>query len=455
MTTDVPSTVLAKSFSAASSLSPDGLECKQNDSLTDALPSTTETLKAGKYIICPSVRFGATALCAGFETTESSVVPLSVHAVEFSKYEEFLQQEGRAWVALRQQPHKNIPKLIGCRDPVGEAGQKKSNGYLFFNPFYGDLYSECRKRRSAAGPAGERSVRRVLKQMVEAVAHCHKNNIVLGSLKLGKFMFANRERTLVQLAELEGAQLVKPGSSCATRVRSSPAYVAPEILEGGDYDGFAADVWALGVVMFVLVTGTYPFKDTDTKMLFEKIRTCDVAYPDAMSAQLRELLSMILVHDPTERPKASEVLQHDALQDGVLPLLASDAPGVPSEGVLRSASDPVSPEPRGGSKDSGPLEPTTPPTSGRRASVVAASGWGETNDELLHRMMSSGGTASPRKHAVMRRRNSFHLADHLEISATKSNRRPSAKRESWAAGLDVDVQELPAGKRRNSVITLS
>ena len=92
-----------------------------------------------------------------------------------------------------------------------------------------------------------------------------------------------------------------------------PAYVSPEILAAADvtYSGRAADVWSLGVVLFTMLVGRYPFHDPDPISLFRMIRHCRYAIPKRSMSELAEcLIRWILRCCPTERPTADEILSH-------------------------------------------------------------------------------------------------------------------------------------------------
>ncbi len=92
-----------------------------------------------------------------------------------------------------------------------------------------------------------------------------------------------------------------------------PAYVSPEILAAADstYSGFAADIWSLGVVLYTMLVGRYPFHDADPIALFRMIRQCRYVVPRrVMSEQAECLLRWILRSNPQERPSSSEILAH-------------------------------------------------------------------------------------------------------------------------------------------------
>lgn len=264
-------------------------------------------LFTGKFVVDDRHTIGSTTLVHGWDSSTSPMARLTVMPVPPGPYAKFLQNEGRVLVTLRAAPHRNLPTLVACRDPG--SSDDTGNGFVFCNPMYGDLYGEARAPR----PLGQ--MLRMFGQMVAAVTHCHAHGIVLGSLKLGKFMFADRARSTIQLADLAGARLVGPaGQVPVAEASGSPAYIAPEILgDAAHYDGFAADVWSLGVVCFVLLTGSYPFEDTSSSRLFRKIKAAEVTFPASIPGPIERLLTAMLCRDPADRLSAAAVDAHPVL----------------------------------------------------------------------------------------------------------------------------------------------
>eukprot|EP01034_Spumella_vulgaris_P029847 gene29848-36967_t len=96
----------------------------------------------------------------------------------------------------------------------------------------------------------------------------------------------------------------------------TPNYVAPEVLGKDGYDGKKADVWSIGVILYVLLAGYLPFDENTMAALFQKIKNADFEYPDWFSAEAKDLLSKILIPDPANRAKLSDLKNHPWMQHG-------------------------------------------------------------------------------------------------------------------------------------------
>lgn len=96
-----------------------------------------------------------------------------------------------------------------------------------------------------------------------------------------------------------------------------PAYVSPEILNGTPtYSGRAADMWSLGVMLYTVLVGRYPFHDADPTVLFSKIRRGQYNLPPSLSSKAKCLLKSILRQDPDLRLSAEACLCHPWLNQG-------------------------------------------------------------------------------------------------------------------------------------------
>jgi len=90
----------------------------------------------------------------------------------------------------------------------------------------------------------------------------------------------------------------------------TPSYVAPEVLDDEGYNGKVADIWSIGVILYVLVAGALPFDEKNLPALFEKIQSATYKVPSFFSQSLSDLLSKILVVDPKERSTIHDIKNH-------------------------------------------------------------------------------------------------------------------------------------------------
>ncbi|XP_053106366.1 tribbles homolog 1 isoform X1 [Hemicordylus capensis] len=196
--------------------------------------------------------------------------------------------------------HRNITGIV-------EVILGETKAYVFFDKDFGDMHSYVRSCKRLL----EQEAARLFKQIVSAVAHCHQSAIVLGDLKLRKFVFSTEERTQLRLESLEDTHIIKGEDDALSDKHGCPAYVSPEILNTtGTYSGKSADVWSLGVMLYTLLVGRYPFHDSDPSALFSKIRRGQFCIPDHISPKARCLIRSLLRREPSERLTAPEILLH-------------------------------------------------------------------------------------------------------------------------------------------------
>lgn len=118
-------------------------------------------------------------------------------------------------------------------------------------------------------------------------------------------------RSLVKLESLEDTYLLEGGDDSLSDKHGCPAYVSPEILNAnGSYSGKAADVWSLGVMLYTILVGRYPFHDVEPSSLFSKIRRGQFSIPETLTPKARCLIRSILRREPAERLTSREILDH-------------------------------------------------------------------------------------------------------------------------------------------------
>lgn len=213
------------------------------------------------------------------------------------------------------EPYRRLPHHGHVARPA-EVLAGTQHLYAFFPRPHGDMHSLVRRRRRLPEPEAAA----LFRQMAAALAHCHQHGLVLRDLKLRRFVFTDRERTKLVLENLEDACVLTGPDDSLWDKHACPAYVGPEILSSrASYSGKAADVWSLGVALFTMLAGRYPFQDSEPALLFGKIRRGSFALPEGLSAPARCLVRCLLRREPTERLTASGILLHPWLRENAIP----------------------------------------------------------------------------------------------------------------------------------------
>jgi serine/threonine protein kinase len=146
--------------------------------------------------------------------------------------------------------------------------------------------------------------RQVLKQALKALVYIHSIGVVHRDVKMDNVMIDSYKK--VKLIDF-GFSIKLPKNTKINVFCGTPAYMAPEIVSKREHIGEMADIWAFGILFFRLVTGQYPFKATNEKELFQKIKNGKFDFPPGVSVQTKNLILRILKGNPNERPTASQV----------------------------------------------------------------------------------------------------------------------------------------------------
>lgn len=196
--------------------------------------------------------------------------------------------------------HPNILKLF-------EVFETKQYLYLVLELVTGgELFDQI----VARGEYSEKDASNIVRQIISAVAHLHDNGIAHRDLKPQNLLCAGVDGDDIRMADFGLSKMFDNGEYLETCC-GSPEYVAPEVLECKPYDK-ACDLWSVGVITYVLLTGCFPFWDKNNAVLYEKIRRVEYGWPTGseISAEAKDLIRHLIEKQPEKRFTAEQALQH-------------------------------------------------------------------------------------------------------------------------------------------------
>jgi calcium-dependent protein kinase len=162
-----------------------------------------------------------------------------------------------------------------------------------------------------------------LRQMFSAISYCHGQRIVHRDLKLENWMFSSKATDApLKLIDFGFSRKFKDGTPL-TRVCGTSFYVAPEVLQGSHSN--ECDVWSLGVITFMLLSGVPPFNGSDETAILRAVRRAEFDFKAEgwrqVSDVAKDFVRSTLNKDPVQRPSAAQCLLH--------PFLATPGPHSP------------------------------------------------------------------------------------------------------------------------------
>jgi len=182
----------------------------------------------------------------------------------------------------------------------------------------GDLFDQIINN----GSYTEAAAKVVMKKICIGVQYMHTQGIMHRDLKPENILLVSEDSAMdVKVADFGLSRLFPegagPGQKTGT-VCGTPVYVAPEVLAKKQY-GYGVDVWALGVIAYIMLCGSPPFPlDMDPKSV-RMVRTSTFYFQspdwDDISDDCKDFIKQMIVADPEERAKMEDVLAHPFLKD--------------------------------------------------------------------------------------------------------------------------------------------
>lgn len=166
-------------------------------------------------------------------------------------------------------------------------------------------------------PLTESRARPILRQVFSAVAHAHSRQIVHRDIKLENVIFKDYSQTSIFLIDWGLSTFFSPSSLLQEDCGSLP-YASPELLSQKPYIGPEVDAWALGILLYAIVLGNFPFGgSTPQNKLMEFSKP--IPFPPSLSPEIVSLILHLLHLDASHRLLPAKAMEHVWFNSSLIP----------------------------------------------------------------------------------------------------------------------------------------
>ena len=172
-------------------------------------------------------------------------------------------------------------------------------------------------------PLTEPIARSLFKDILQCVKECHSHNIVHLDLKLENIMFNKHYE--VKLCDFGFAQEINSNNNLIETFVGTESYSAPEIIMRQPFNGYKADVFSLGVILFIMLTAKRPFRNARKfdnyyqhirkghfELFWKNINKCIDGL--VLSEEAVDLISKMICYESNERITVNEILEHSFMK---------------------------------------------------------------------------------------------------------------------------------------------
>lgn len=279
----------------------DSFEAILKDDMSDGRPSTSTTLSGSSlddYIVGKQIGQGAYATVAfGLHKETSKKVAIKI----YEKYK-LLDPQRRKGVRgeIRLMERLRHPNIVEFHEALDTPKQI----YLIMDFVSGGSLHHFLKKRPNRR-TDDPLAKRLFFQVCQGIKYLHDRHIVHRDVKLENLLLD--EHGTVKIIDFGFSTIVPPGKKlkvfCGT-----PSYMAPEIVARKEYTGFCADIWAMGVLLYALLCGSFPFRGQNDRDLYRKIVRGVFHIADFVGEGAKSMVNRALTTDMLRRPSVDDLL---------------------------------------------------------------------------------------------------------------------------------------------------
>ena len=205
---------------------------------------------------------------------------------------------------LKKLNHENIMKMYEIIDTP-------NNLYLILEYINGISLLQYIKNMSDH-KINEKKCKILFYQIVKGINYCQLKNICHRDIKLENILIIDNKK--IKIIDF-GFGIKTNNNTYHKFFCGTPSYMSPEIINKEKYIAQFSDIWSLGILLYTMLTGNFPFTANSQNELFNKINQGNYIIPNFISENAQKLIKKILVFQPKNRPSTEEILLDEWFED--------------------------------------------------------------------------------------------------------------------------------------------
>lgn len=162
-----------------------------------------------------------------------------------------------------------------------------------------ELYNRCNRHIS------HDLCRKLAYQIFDAMAYLHEHKIAHRDIKLENILVTNNN--IIKIIDF-GFGVYEGDNSLQSFFCGTPNYMPPEIAYKVNYHATLSDLWSLGILLYKMIVGEFPFKAKDEKDLYKLIKKCNFEIPSNIPSEAAKIIKGLITVRPSERMSARAVV---------------------------------------------------------------------------------------------------------------------------------------------------
>ena len=205
---------------------------------------------------------------------------------------------------LKKLNHENIMKMYEIIDTP-------NNLYLILEYINGISLLQYIKNMSDH-KINEKKCKILFYQIVKGINYCQLKNICHRDIKLENILLIDNSK--IKIIDF-GFGIITNNNTYHKFFCGTPSYMSPEVINKEKYIAQFYDIWSLGILLYTMLCGFFPFFGNNENELFEKINNGNFDLPNFISEKGKKLIRKILVFKPKDRPSTEEILLDEWFED--------------------------------------------------------------------------------------------------------------------------------------------